>query len=55
MPILTYHGHACFEVSTEDYTVIIDPWLTENPQADVGPEAIECQGILVTHGHHDHR
>jgi len=54
MPTLTYHGHACFEVSTEDYTVIIDPWLTDNPQADVGPEQIECRGILVTHGHADH-
>ena len=54
MPTLTYHGHACFEVSTEDYAVIIDPWLTDNPQADVGPEAIACRGILVTHGHADH-
>jgi len=54
MPTLTYHGHACFEVSTEDDTVIIDPWLTDNPQADVGPEQIECRGILVTHGHADH-
>jgi L-ascorbate metabolism protein UlaG (beta-lactamase superfamily) len=54
MPTLTYHGHACFEVSTEDHAVIIDPWLTDNPQADVGPEQIECRGILVTHGHSDH-
>ena len=54
MPTLTYHGHACFEVSTDDHTVIIDPWLKDNPQADIGPEQVECRGILVTHGHGDH-
>jgi L-ascorbate metabolism protein UlaG (beta-lactamase superfamily) len=54
MPTLTYHGHSCFEVATEDHRVIIDPWLTDNPQADVGPDQIDCRGILVTHGHWDH-
>ena len=49
-----YHGHACFELRGEEGSIIFDPFLRDNPQADVGPEAIEVDGILVSHGHSDH-
>ncbi|MCL6444874.1 MAG: metal-dependent hydrolase [Alicyclobacillus sp.] len=51
---LTYHGHACFTVSDGQHTVIIDPFLSGNPRADVTPDDIQVDAILLTHGHGDH-
>jgi len=54
MPTLIYHGHACFEIHGAGSRVIIDPYLSGNPLADVGPERIRCDAILLSHGHGDH-
>ncbi|HSG82218.1 MAG TPA: metal-dependent hydrolase [Gemmatimonadota bacterium] len=56
MPTLTFHGHSCFTLRTNDGTVLlIDPFLTGNPLADVGPEAMtKVDYVLFTHGHGDH-
>lgn len=54
---LVFHGHACAEVLTDDGTrLLIDPWLSDNPVADVGPEHFEdrLDYLLLTHGHFDH-
>ena len=52
---LTYHGHACFSVEAAGKTSWIDPFLSDNPRADVGPDDIEqADYILVSHGHGDH-
>ena len=54
---LTFHGHACTEIVTEDGTrLLIDPFLTDNPAADVGPEHFHdrLDYVLLTHGHFDH-
>lgn len=51
---LTYHGHSCFELSDGSHSLIVDPFLSGNPQADVGPEKIRVQFVLLTHGHGDH-
>lgn len=51
---LTYHGHACFTIKTGEYSLIIDPFLKENPLADIKPEDVKVDAILVTHGHFDH-
>ncbi len=53
---LTFHGHSCFTLSADDGTVLlIDPFLTGNPAADVGPDAMEkVDYVLFTHGHGDH-
>jgi L-ascorbate metabolism protein UlaG (beta-lactamase superfamily) len=51
---IKYHGHATFELIDGDTSVLIDPWLTGNPKADVSAEAVNPGAILLTHGHGDH-
>ena len=47
-------GHACFELSDGDTTVLIDPFLTGNPKAAIGADDAAATTILLTHGHGDH-
>jgi L-ascorbate metabolism protein UlaG (beta-lactamase superfamily) len=52
---LTFHGHSCWEVEGGGRRVLIDPFLTGNPKADVAPDAFsDLDAIVVTHGHGDH-
>ena len=50
----TYYGHSCFLLDDGKYKVLTDPFLTENPLATAKPEDIQCDFILVSHGHFDH-
>lgn len=56
MGTITFHGHACTEIITDGTRLLIDPWLTDNDLADVGPEHFEdgLDYVLLTHGHFDH-
>ncbi len=54
MASLTYYGHSAFSIDTGSHKVLIDPFISGNPLTDVDPEAIECDAILLTHGHGDH-
>ena len=47
-------GHACFELSDGDQTVLIDPFLTGNPKAATTADEVAATTILLTHGHVDH-
>jgi L-ascorbate metabolism protein UlaG (beta-lactamase superfamily) len=51
---ITYLSHSCFLVETASHTILIDPYLSANPLAQIKPEDIRCDFILVTHGHFDH-
>jgi len=54
---LIFHGQSCVEIVTGDGTrLLIDPFLTDNPIADVGPEHFHdrLDYLLLTHGHYDH-
>lgn len=51
---LTYLGHSCFYVETSQARLIIDPFLTGNPSAKVKAADIECDYVLLSHGHDDH-
>ena len=55
MPTLTFHGQSCWEVQTATHRILIDPFLVDNPLADVKPEHFDkLDAILVTHAHPDH-
>jgi len=51
----TFHGHACFLLEGDGRRIIIDPFLTGNPAAVIGPDALpKVDAILLSHGHGDH-
>ncbi|MEO2240502.1 MAG: metal-dependent hydrolase, partial [Euryarchaeota archaeon] len=51
---VTWLGHAAFELELDGVTVLIDPFLSENPKAAKSPDEVEPDLVLVTHGHSDH-
>jgi L-ascorbate metabolism protein UlaG (beta-lactamase superfamily) len=51
---IRFLGHACFELSDGNATVLIDPFLTGNPKAAIAAEDATATTILLTHGHADH-
>jgi len=51
---LTFLGHSAALVSDGTNKVIIDPFLTGNPQASASADDIDCQAVVLTHGHADH-
>jgi L-ascorbate metabolism protein UlaG (beta-lactamase superfamily) len=51
---LIYHGHSCFGIRVGDTNLLIDPFLTGNAMADVGPDQVQADYVLVSHGHGDH-
>ena len=55
----TYLGHSTFLIRTsEGKTILIDPWLKENPSCPESHKNLEKLGqvdiMLITHGHFDH-
>lgn len=56
MATLTWHGHSCFSLITDEGTrLLFDPFLDSNPVADIESKEIEeLDFILVSHGHSDH-
>lgn len=55
MLTLIFHGHSCWEVRGGNHRILIDPFLSGNPIADVKPDIFDkLDAILLTHGHGDH-
>lgn len=51
----TYYGHACFLVEVAGKKLLFDPFISGNDLAnDVEISGIECDYILLSHGHSDH-
>src|SRR4051812_39861526 len=51
---IRFLGHPCFELTEGDTRVLIDPFLSGNPKAPIGPGDIDPTHIFLTHGHADH-
>src|SRR5579875_1189171 len=51
---IRFLGHAAFELSDGDTTVLIDPFLSGNPKAAAQADELDATTILLTHGHGDH-
>lgn len=49
-----YYGHACFQLDDGKNKILVDPFLTGNPQASIKPDDVEADYILITHAHADH-
>lgn len=51
---LTYYGHSAFLLRTAGRSVLIDPFLTGNPQAPIAAADVQADYIVISHGHGDH-
>src|SRR3954468_12409327 len=51
---IRFLGHAAFELSDGDTSVLVDPFLTGNPKAAVSADDLSPTTIFLTHGHADH-
>jgi len=52
---ITWLGHAAFKIEVANRTVLVDPWLDENPTASIKSSEIKQADIVyVTHDHADH-
>ena len=51
---ITYYGQACVTIAGPQGTVLIDPFMDDNPLCELSADEVECDGIGVTHGHQDH-
>lgn len=51
---ITYLGHSCFLVEAAKARLILDPFLNDNPAAKIKAKDVQCDFVLISHGHEDH-
>ncbi len=52
---ITFLGHASLSIEIDSYTILVDPFISENPKAShIDINTIKADYILVTHAHFDH-
>jgi L-ascorbate metabolism protein UlaG (beta-lactamase superfamily) len=51
---IKYLGHATFELIDGDTTILIDPFISDNPKAVTEVSDHKPSAILLSHGHFDH-
>jgi L-ascorbate metabolism protein UlaG (beta-lactamase superfamily) len=51
---ITFLGHAAVSLRLGEHEVLIDPFLTGNPQAAATATSLAPQTIVITHAHADH-
>ncbi len=50
----TFLGHGVHLIETDGKKLLVDPFLTNNPQAAITADEAEADFIFVSHGHGDH-
>jgi len=50
---ITWLGHSAFEIDSGD-RIVVDPFLTGNPNAPKRWQDVKCDIVAITHGHGDH-
>jgi len=52
---ITFYGHASLGIQINDVNILVDPFITGNPNAKgIDIETLKADFILVTHAHQDH-
>jgi L-ascorbate metabolism protein UlaG (beta-lactamase superfamily) len=51
---LTWHGHATWQIQSGSHALIVDPFFDDNPSSTIKADQVDCQFLLLTHGHFDH-
>jgi L-ascorbate metabolism protein UlaG (beta-lactamase superfamily)/uncharacterized protein (DUF362 family) len=51
---IKYLGHSCFQITSKEYSLLIDPFLSGSPFETVKAEDVKATHVFVTHGHDDH-
>ena len=51
---LTWLGHGSWSIKTGSHSILLDPFLDDNPSSPVKADDVEADYILVSHGHFDH-
>ena len=54
MAKLTYFSHSAWKIETGNFTILIDPFLNDNPTSPVKASEVKADFIIITHGHSDH-
>jgi L-ascorbate metabolism protein UlaG (beta-lactamase superfamily) len=52
--MLTYLGHSAFELNAGGNSILIDPFISDNPVCKHTPDDFSPHTILLTHAHNDH-
>ncbi|GAA3606286.1 metal-dependent hydrolase [Flavivirga amylovorans] len=52
---ITFYGHASLGIQVNDVDILVDPFISGNPNAShINIEQLKADYILVTHAHQDH-
>jgi L-ascorbate metabolism protein UlaG (beta-lactamase superfamily) len=51
---VTYYGHSTFLIEIEGTRLLMDPFMSDNEACEIDPLSVDCDYILITHGHWDH-
>ncbi|NNC84032.1 MAG: metal-dependent hydrolase, partial [Flavobacteriales bacterium] len=51
---VTFYGHSTFLFELAGSRLLMDPFFSDNPACDTDPMTVECDYMLLTHGHMDH-
>ncbi len=52
---ITFYGHACLGIEVDGVHILVDPFITGNPNAKhIDINSLKADYILLTHAHQDH-